>query len=106
MTKEELKEVVKRIMAAGPILPGTVREQYNICGKPGCKCKNKLNPVRHGPYYQLSYNIGTRSSSMFIRKEDLPEVKKRIENYKAFKKAVKDYIELNVMEAKENGFKD
>jgi len=46
--KQELAEL-------GPMHPGSLSEQYNVCGKPGCRCKDPKNPQKHGPYYQLSF---------------------------------------------------
>ena len=88
MLKEE-KEVIRikrEILNLGIMHPGSISKQYNVCGKKECKCKDKKNPQKHGPYYQLSYSIKGKSSSVFIKKENLPEAKRRIENYQKFKK--------------------
>ena len=49
-TIEQLKQ---RLLNLGPVLPGSISEQWNVCGTPGCKCKDPANPEKHGPYYQL-----------------------------------------------------
>lgn len=78
-------------MALGDIHPGSLSKQYNICGNPNCKCKDKNNPKKHGPYYQLSYVVNKKSTSRFIKKEFIGEVKKQIANYKKFKKLVEEW---------------
>ena len=37
--------------------PDSINEQYNVCGSPNCKCKDKKNPQKHGPYYYLSFTF-------------------------------------------------
>jgi len=100
MTKEErrIEQLKAKLAQLGPMLPGSISEQWNVCGTPGCRCKDPHKPVRHGPYYQLSFTVGGRSSTMFIKKEDLPEVRRRLRRYQQFKalciKLVHAYIAL------------
>ena len=47
-------EIKNEIMELGEIRNGSVSEQYNVCGNPTCRCKDKDNPQKHGPYYQLT----------------------------------------------------
>jgi hypothetical protein len=42
-----------------------------LSGSPGCRCK-ATPPKKHGPNYQVSFSRKGKSSSKFIRKEDLP----------------------------------
>src|SRR3989304_1326702 len=87
MTKEEktIERLKREICKLGSMLPGSISEQYNVCGKAGCKCKRGKNPVRHGPYFQLSFTLGGKSSSFFIKKEGLPEARRRIRRFRLFK---------------------
>ena len=80
MTKEErrIEELKGKLAQLGPMLPGSISEQWNVCGTSGCRCKDTRAPVRHGPYYQLSFTVGAKSSTMFLRKEDLPEARRRL----------------------------
>ena len=88
----------------GPMLPGSVSEQWNVCGTPGCKCKNKRHPIKHGPYYQLSFSVKGRSSSFFVKKKDLAEVHKRIQQYKQFTQLNMELTQAYVDLARKNGF--
>ena len=53
MTREEqtLQRIQRQLAALGPVLPGSLSEQWNVCGTPGCRCKAPSNPKKHGPYY-------------------------------------------------------
>lgn len=107
MTKEETKVVQlrKNLMQLGPMLPGSISEQWNVCGTPGCKCKDPDKPVKHGPYYQLSFTVGGRSSTMFIKKEDLPEARRRLKRYQQFKTICSDLVHADVALARQTGLR-
>ncbi len=101
---EKVERIRRRLISLGPILPGSIGEQWNVCGTAGCKCKDPINPKKHGPYYQLSFSVGGRSSSLFIRKEDLSEARKRVRNFQEFKKLTTELIQANVDLIRKNGF--
>ena len=104
--EEKAVQIIKnKINAIGSMLPGSISEQWNVCGNPGCRCKNKDNPQKHGPYYQLSFSIAGKSSTMFIKKEDISEVKRRIRCYRQYKKLTTELVLANIALARKNGFK-
>ncbi len=105
MPKNKVDKLKQKLLSLGPVLPGSISEQWNICGTPNCKCKNPHNPKKHGPYYQLSFSVGGRSSSMFIKKEDLSEARKRVQNYQEFKKLTKELVQAYVDLIRSNGFR-
>ncbi len=80
--KGDLEVLVEKLAGIGPVLPGSVSEQYSVCGKKNCRCSAKLNPQKHGPRYQLSYAIGGKSSSMFIKKDDIEAAYNMTASYK------------------------
>jgi hypothetical protein len=102
--KEKVDRIKRKLSSLGPILPGSISEQWNVCGTAGCKCKDALKPKKHGPYYQLSFSVGGRSSSLFIKKEDLPEARKRVRRYQEFKKLTTELLQANVELIRKNGF--
>ena len=106
MTREEMKveQVRAKLTKLGPMLPGSISEQWNVCGTPGCRCKDPKNPQKHGPYYQLSFTAGGKSSSMFIKKEDLPEARRRLKHYQQFKTLCSDLVHAYVALARKTGF--
>lgn len=106
MTKEGkiIERLKRKILDLGPMLPGSISEQYNVCGKAGCKCKNAKNPVKHGPYYQLSFTLAGKSSSFFIKQKDLSEVRRRIKRFKVFKQLIIELTQAYIALVRRKGF--
>ena len=106
MTKEERKveQIKEKLGKLGPILPGSISEQWNVCGTPKCRCKDPEKPLKHGPYYQLSFTVGGKSSTMFIKKEDLPEVHRRLKRHGQFKTLCTELVQAYVVLTRKNGF--
>jgi len=104
MTPEQrIERLFGKLSGLGPMLPGSISEQWNVCGTEGCACKATKNPVKHGPYYQLSFSVKGRSSTMFIKQEDIAEARRRIKRYKQFKELSFELVQANVDLARENG---
>jgi hypothetical protein len=53
------------------LLPGILTQQYNVCGKAGCRCKANP-PQKHGPYHQLSFTRKGKSSTQFVKQRICP----------------------------------
>jgi len=92
----KIKTVKEQINRLGELRPGSLSKQYNVCGSKNCKCKDKKNPQKHGPYYQLSYTYKNKSKTEFIRKKDLETVRKATEDYKEFIKLKDEWIEVSI----------
>jgi len=84
--KVSIKEIKKKLSKLGIMHTGSINTQYNICGNPNCACKNKENPKKHGPYYQLSYPNKGRSTTKFIKEEELKTIRKQVEIIKNSKR--------------------
>ena len=91
--QRQIEKVKRDLAALGDLRPGSLSTQYNVCGSPGCKCKADP-PVKHGPYYQVSYTRKGKSSTKFVKKEDLPEVRKQLKNYERMKLLMEKWIDL------------
>ncbi len=96
-----IEKIKDEIAQVGEMRPGSLSEQYNVCGNPTCRCKDKKNPKKHGPYYQLSYTWKRKSTSEFVRKEDVDAVKKQLANYKRFMELRDEWIECCIQLSKE-----
>lgn len=92
--EKKIEEVKQRLLKLGDMHPGSLSRQFNICGTPGCRCKDPDNPKKHGPYYNLSFTHKGRSTSRFINKEYVPVIEKQLANYKEFKLLVTEWKEL------------
>jgi len=91
--QRQIDKLKRELADIGDMRPGSLSTQYNVCGSPGCRCKANP-PVKHGPYYQVSYTRKGKSSTKFIKKEDLPEVRKQIETYQRMKLLIEKWIDL------------
>jgi len=94
--EQRIKQIKRSLAKLGPTHPGSLSEQYNVCGTPGCHCKDPKNPRRHGPYYQLSYTWRGKSSSRFVRPAQVAEIRRKVENYKRFRELVNEWVDLAV----------
>ena len=105
MTKEEtaIARIKAKLAGLGVMLPGSLSKQWNVCGTPGCKCKAPQRPVRHGPYWQLSFTVGGKSSTMFIQATELTEVRRRLRNYRQFKRLALELIGAYITLTRQHG---
>lgn len=67
--------------------------QYNICGNPSCRCK-AVPPVKHGPYPQVSFTWRGKSTTQFVREDDVEEVRQQLANYHRLRELVDQWISL------------
>jgi hypothetical protein len=79
----------------GDVRPGSLSQQYNVCGNPRCRCK-ATPPRKHGPVYQLSYTWGGKSTTRHVRKEDVPQVKQQLRNYRRLRTLVERWVTLGM----------
>lgn len=84
-----------QLSALGDVRPGSLSEQYNVCGTPGCQCKADP-PRRHGPYYQVSFTWQGRSKSQFVRREHVATVRQHLRNYQRLRALVDAWIEAGL----------
>ena len=98
-----IAQIQSQLQAQGPMRPGSLSRQYNVCGKAGCRCKAPKHPRRHGPYYQLNYVYRGKKTSKFIRREILKQVRTELANYKRFRHLTEQWIglALHLAQAKE-----
>jgi len=98
--EKRIVAIKKEISSLGEMRTGSLSEQYNVCGKAGCKCKDPKDPQKHGPYYQLSYSRYRKSTSQFVRQEDLEAVRQQLADYKTFMKLKDEWIDHSILLAK------
>jgi len=90
--QERIARLKSQIGELGTMRPGSISRQYNVCGKPGCRCKDPKNPRRHGPYYQLNYVHGGKKTSEFVRPQNLKQVRTHLANYKQFRSLATQWV--------------
>ena len=94
--QERIHRIKAEISSIDEMTPGSISKQFNVCGNPKCKCKDPDNPKKHGPYFQLSYTRKSRSTTEYIKKEVLADVRKELNNYLTFKKLMEQWIDLSI----------
>jgi len=91
-----IARIKQRITDLGPVHPGRITRQYNVCGTPGCRCKDPEHPRKHGPYHNLSYTFRGQSRTLFVRRECVAEMQRRTERYVQLKKLFDELVEASV----------
>jgi len=91
--ERQITETKRKLVALADLQPGTLSAQYNICGKPGCRCKANP-PQKHGPYFQISYTRKGIGSSRFVRKQDVPVVRTQLKTYATLRALVDRWVDL------------
>ena len=107
LTPQKLKHMERRIAAVkaalvdlGDLHPGSLSKQFNVCGKPGCRCKDPRHPRRHGPYYQLNYVFRGKKTSLFIPRDQVPQLRAQLANYKSLRRSTDQWIGLAIQIAR------
>ena len=91
--------IKREISELDGIHPGSLSQQYNVCGNAQCRCKADP-PQKHGPYHQVSFTWRGKNTSRFVRKDDLKRVKREVTNYKRLRELTDEWIELTIELAK------
>ena len=89
----KIAKIKAALAALGDLRPGTLSQQYNVCGKPACRCKARP-PRKHGPYYQVSFTWQGKSQSQFVRREDAPAVRAQLRTYRRLRTLVDTWISV------------
>ncbi len=94
--EQQIEQLKTQLGDLGPMHPGSLGEQYNVCGTPGCRCKDPEDPRKHGPYYQLSYSWRGKSSSRFVKPDRVAAMRQKVANYKRFRELTNQWVDLAV----------
>jgi len=90
----QIEKIKRELVRLGDLRPGSLSQQYNVCGNPNCRCKEDPSK-RHGPYHQVSFTRNGRSRTKFVKKPQLSEVKRQLKNYAQLRTLVDRWIELS-----------
>ena len=91
--ERRIEKITTQLAQLGDLRIGSLSEQYNVCGRAGCRCKASP-PIKHGPYHQLSFTRKGKSSTRFVRRGELTTVKQQLRNYEKLRKLVDQWITL------------
>ena len=99
--ERQIYQIKRQLMDLGPLHPGSLSQQYNVCGKAGCRCKARPKPRRHGPYYKISYVFRGRFSSRFVPRQQVRAVRVELANYKRLRKLTETWVGLSLRLARQ-----
>lgn len=92
----KIKRIKRKMAELGSLRPGTLYSRHSECGKLGCRCMDKIKPVKHGPYHYLSYTFQGRSYTEFVPARQLQQVRKEVSNYNRLMNLVKLLVESSI----------
>jgi hypothetical protein len=92
--ERKIETIRQALLALGPMHPGSVSRQYQVCGRAGCRCMDSKQPRRHGPYHKLAYVHRGKPVCRFVRADCVDEIIRRLTTYKTFRKLVDQWIEM------------
>jgi hypothetical protein len=91
-----LARIQAELLALGPIHPGSLSTQANVCGTPGCQCKDPRHPRKHGPYYQLSYTWRGKSTTRFVRPGRVQALRAKLTHYQRFRQLTAAWVDVAI----------
>ena len=93
--ERRIERIKAKLASLGELRPGNLSEQYNVCGKPACRCKADP-PQRHGPYYQLGWTRHGKSTTRFVRRSELADARRQLKNYAGLQSLVEEWVDLSI----------
>ena len=94
--QEKIDRIKDELYRIGPMRPGSISKQYNICGNPNCRCKDPVKPKKHGPYYQLSYTWRGKSTTRFVRRPRVEAMRAKRVAYKRLRELVTQWVDAAI----------
>ena len=94
--EKRIAGIKQALLDIGEMRPGSLSKQFSVCASKGCKCKDPVNPQKHGPYTQLSFVRHGKSTTRFIRPHQARDVKAQLAQYKKFRKLMDDWLSLAI----------
>ena len=94
--ESKIEQIKQNLLALGPMHPGSMSRQYQVCGNPACRCMRPEKPQKHGPYYKLAYVHRGKPVCRFVRAACINELKARLATYKKFRSLMDKWIERSI----------
>lgn len=99
--EERYEELKSKTYALDDLAIGTIQWRWNVCGNPKCKCKKG---EKHGPqpYLAFSSRKEKRMISIYIPKNEVPDMERRLENFQGLRNELEELLilELKVRQRK------
>lgn len=92
----QIDRIRQKLLALGPMHPGSISQQYHACGNKSCQCHHPTSPKKHGPYNKLTYVHRGKSACRFVNAAHVTEMQARLAAYKTFRALMDEWIELSI----------
>ncbi|HOX11203.1 MAG TPA: hypothetical protein PK333_04415 [Candidatus Moranbacteria bacterium] len=90
------EKLISKVPELDKIIIGNLQKNlYFPCGAKKCKCKDKKNPVLHGPVTHISIRCLGKVSNFYLKNELVKEMELYINNYKKFWQLISEIASLN-----------
>ena len=90
--QEEKMKVLEKIHSLDNAIRGSIYELKGKCGKPNCYC---AKTQRRHKSLMLSFSYKGKTKLIPIKKEQIPEIKARINDYKELRAAINELTRIN-----------
>ena len=97
MVENRFQVLKTELASLGLVRPGSLVERYMPCGRQGCRCMGDP-PILHGPYYQWTYKIRSKTVTMRLSKAQAQRCREWIRNHRQMKKLVRRMESLSLKE--------
>ena len=90
--QEEKMKLVEKIQSLDNVIRGSIYEMKRYCGKPNCICAKTKKPHKS---LTLSFSYKGKTKLIPIKKEQIPAIKARMNDYKELKTAIDELTRIN-----------
>lgn len=94
--QQKIEAIQKNLLSLGPMHPGSISRQFQVCGRPGCRCQHPTKPRRHGPYAKLAFVHRGKKVCRFVRAQCIQQIQTHLVTYKRFRQLTNRWIELSI----------
>lgn len=102
--EKEIEAIKQELLELGPMHPGSISRQYQVCGNPACRCMDPEKPQKHGPYHKLAYVHRGKQVCRFVRAACVDDLKPRLAAYKTFRALTNKWIALSIQQGMRDFF--
>ncbi len=85
-------ELEKKLMNPYKMKAGALNVQYRTCGKSNCKCMDKENPKKHGPYHYVMIKEDGKVKQKYVKDEEEIGLVKAYQEYMSW---IKEHTKTN-----------
>ena len=90
--KKEKNKVIEKIHSLDNVIRGSIFEMKRFCGKENCRCAKTKIP--HKSMF-LSFKYQGKTRLVPIKKDQIPQIKRCIKDYKQLKAAIDELARVN-----------